>query len=105
MDFEELLQFIKFEHERLLKFYHLTDKSQFKYPSMLKIVEEVGELSEEVLKSEKFQRKEKLTKKQNKIGHEFVDVLLTTLLLAENMGVDIRKELKQKIAKIKKRNY
>jgi NTP pyrophosphatase (non-canonical NTP hydrolase) len=103
MTFKDLLKFIAWEHDRLLKFYDFKDKKDLKYPNMLKIVEEVGELSEQVLKTEKMQRKEKLD--DQKIGHEFADVLITTLLLAHNMDIDIEKELSEKIEKIKKRNY
>jgi NTP pyrophosphatase (non-canonical NTP hydrolase) len=105
MDFEKLIEFIKFEHERLLKFYDFSDKKELKYPNMLKIMEEVGELAEQVLKSEKLQRKEKLAEDSGAIGHEFADVIITVLLLAENMDVDIRKALDEKIAKIKSRTY
>jgi NTP pyrophosphatase (non-canonical NTP hydrolase) len=71
---------------------------------MLKIVEEVGELSQAVLAKDGLQRKIKL-KNLPRIDHEIADVLITTMLLAENLEIDIEKSLNEKITKIKNRNY
>ena len=56
------------------------------------------------IKTLKLERKEKLIN-SDKIGYEFADVLITTLLLADTMEIDIAKELKEKIEKIKSREY
>lgn len=103
MEIDELLKFIEWENDRLRKLYGFNAK-QMKHPSMLKIVEEVGELSEQVLKSDNIQRKEKIVDTE-KIGHEFADVLITTLLLASTMNIDIKNALEEKIIKIKSRKY
>lgn len=105
MSTEELIEFIKNEHQRLMNFYQIKDKSQATYLMMIKLTEEVGELAEEVLLLNKLQRKEKIDAKESQIGNELADVLICALLLAENVDVDILKALEAKIDKIKKRNY
>ena len=102
MEMDNLIDFVKEEHKRLMGYYSFKEKKDIIYPMTLKLMEELGELSEAILHSHSLQRKEKL-KKSTKLGEEFVDVLLTTLLLAENFDLDIRQELKKKIKKIKKR--
>ncbi|MEE9525434.1 MAG: MazG nucleotide pyrophosphohydrolase domain-containing protein [Candidatus Woesearchaeota archaeon] len=105
MEFDELFKFVKEEHKRLMEFYGFEDKEHITYPMVLKVMEELGELSEAILHSKSLQRNEKLNSKKVKLEEEFVDVLLTTLLLAENFDIDIRNELRKKIEKIKNRNY
>lgn len=105
METEELLEFIEKEHRRLMKFYNFRKKHQLRYPITLKIMEELGELCEGVLSQSSIQREEKLAKRKNKLGEELADVLITTLLLGENLGVDIKKKLKKAIEKRQKRNY
>ena len=105
METKELMGFIKTEHNRLLKYYNVDEKSQLKYPMTIKIMEELGELCDEILYADKLQRTDKLEKRQSKLDEEFADVILTTLLLAENMDVDVMAGLKKKIETIKARNY
>lgn len=105
MEIDELLSFIKEEHQRLMRLYDLKEHSQIKYPMVVKIMEELGELSECILASDSMQRIEKLEAQKSKIDEEVADVLITTLLLAENMNIDVVSGLKRKIEKIKKRNY
>ncbi|MBU1974884.1 MAG: hypothetical protein KKG59_00615 [Nanoarchaeota archaeon] len=105
MQLSELLEFAKTEHKRLLKFYNIEDSKKLRYPIVLKIMEELGELSEQVLAGNSIQRTEKLEDNSSSTKDEIADVLLATLVLAENMGVDVETALKEKIDKIKKRNY
>lgn len=101
---QKLSDFIKDEHKRLLNFYKYCDAKQFKYPAMIKLTEEVGELAQEILRSENCQRLEKLDK-NHEIGSEIADVIITTLLVAENNGIDINSELKKAIKKCQSRSY
>ena len=105
MTIEKILKFIKKEHKRLLKFYHFKSNHQIKYPIALKIGEELGELYEDVLATDNLQRKIKLQQKKSHLDEEMADVIITTLLLAENMQIDIIKGLAKKIQKIQKRKY
>lgn len=88
-----------------MKFYKIKDRKKLKYPMTVKIMEEVGELSQKILASDGFQRKEKLAKMKDGTAHELVDVLITVLILAENMGIDINKYLDKAIDKREKRPY
>ena len=104
MDMKELLDFIAKEDEFLRNHYGYPDNEKRILARTVKLGEEFGELCNEILAHNSFQRKEKLDKhdKEN-IQHEFADVLITTLLLAKTMNIDIEKALETKIEKIKKR--
>jgi len=105
MNLESLLKFIKKEHLRLMKFYKIKDRKRLKHPITIKIMEEVGELSQKILASDGFQRKEKLAKMKGEVAHELIDVLITVLILAENMEIDVKKYLGRAIDKRQKRPY
>ena len=68
-------------------------------------MEELGELCEQTLLQGKLQRSEKLHTDESALANEFADILITTLLLAENMSIDVIKALEDKIEKIKGRTY
>jgi NTP pyrophosphatase (non-canonical NTP hydrolase) len=102
---DELDEFIEYEYERLVDIYNVKNRDDALFPMTIKIMEELGELSEEVLASKSLQRPDKLKNRKSKIEEEFADVILTTLLLARNMNVDMKSAIKNKIEKIKKRKY
>lgn len=80
-----------------------TDKEKL-YARVIKLNEEVGELCEEILAYNKDQREEKLENKSiDDLAYEIADVLITTLLIADRLGIDPNDALKKKIAKIDKR--
>jgi len=105
MKFEELLKFIKIEDKRLREYYgNYPDEEKHILARTVKLTEELGELCNEVLSFNSMQRKEKLDKvTPDNLSHEFADVIITTLLLSETMGIDINKALQSKIEKINKR--
>jgi NTP pyrophosphatase (non-canonical NTP hydrolase) len=105
MELKDLKKFIKKEDKRLKERYgNLKDGEKRILARAVKLSEELGELCNEVLMFNSLQRKDKLEKHdvENLYG-EFADVIITTLLLAELMDVDIEKALEQKIEKINKR--
>ena len=72
--------------------------------SCVKMSEEVGELSGEVLKTFWRAREEKLKNYSNdELKWEFADSILTILLLAEQMWIDINEALEVKLKKIENR--
>ena len=100
-----MMQFIESQHNKLIQYYgnNSTDKERI-LARTVKLVEEVGELCNEVLAYHKDQRKEKLAEHDEaNLPHEFADVIITTLLLARAMDVDVSAGLKSKIEKINKR--
>ncbi len=102
---KNLLKFIELEDQRLKKHYYINvDNDKLILARTVKLTEELGELCEEVLSHNSFQRKEKLDLHQKEnLPEEFADVIITTLLLAKAMEVDIEKALEKKIEKINNR--
>ncbi len=101
-----MLQFIKSESERLMKNYgQRLSSREIVLSRTVKLNEEVGELCAEILALDNDQRKEKLSKmkKEDNLPNELADVVITTLLLAEVLDVDIETALENKIKKIKRR--
>ncbi|MBU1204747.1 MAG: hypothetical protein KKA61_03385 [Nanoarchaeota archaeon] len=104
MELKDLLKFIEIENKRLRTYYHNTDEDKIILAQTVKLTEELGELCSEVLAHKSLQRKQKLENhdKEN-IQEEFADVIITALLLAKTMNVDIEKALENKVKKINKR--
>ncbi|HTW96147.1 MAG TPA: MazG nucleotide pyrophosphohydrolase domain-containing protein [Candidatus Methylomirabilis sp.] len=105
MRLNDLKKFIKKEDRRLKKHYgNYKDAEKRILARTVKLAEEFGELCDEVLSFNSLQRKDKLDKHDgDNLPEEFADVIITTLLLAESMNIDIEKSLKQKMEKINKR--
>lgn len=104
MDFKELLQFIDIENDRIIKRFGSPTKQERILARTVKLTEELGELCNEVLTFNGDQRKDKLDNyDKNNLPNEFADVIITTLLLAKSMDVDIIMALKNKIKKINQR--
>ena len=104
MGIDELLQFIDLESERLNSRFPTLQGRERILARAVKLNEEVGELCSEVLASSGDQRKEKLANhNEQTLQAEFADVVITTLLLAKSMNVDIQKALEVKIEAINKR--
>jgi NTP pyrophosphatase (non-canonical NTP hydrolase) len=76
----------------------LKDHDQRVFARTMKIVEELGELSDEILTSMNLQRDTKIAKfsKQN-VEDEFADVLGSLILLGIEMDMDIEKIIQRKI--------
>jgi len=104
MQIKDFKKFIKKEDKRLKKRFHTEDKGKRILARAVKLSEELGELSDEVLGYNSMQRKEKLDKyKKEELLEEFADVVITTFLLAEAMNVNVEKAIKNKMKKINKR--
>ena len=105
MEFKDLLRFIEIEDERLKKYYgSYPDQEKRILARTVKLTEELGELCNEVLAHNSMQRKQKLDNhNKDNLPEEFADVIITTLLLAKAMNVDIEKALERKIEKVNKR--
>ncbi|MDD2758222.1 MAG: MazG nucleotide pyrophosphohydrolase domain-containing protein [Patescibacteria group bacterium] len=105
MQLQDLIKFIKKEDRRLREHYgNYKDEEKRILARTVKLTEELGELCDEVLSFNSMQRKDKLDNHDaNNLSEEFADVIITTLLLAEVMKIDIEKALKRKIKKIDKR--
>ena len=102
---KKLLKWVKKESGRLEKDHgRYPDQDKQIFARTIKLGEEFGELCQEVLFHSSRQRKSKMDKfKKENLPDEFADVLITTLLLAQEMNIDIEKALEDKIKKIDKR--
>ncbi|MGH7246278.1 MAG: MazG-like family protein [Candidatus Levyibacteriota bacterium] len=70
----------------------------------IKLNEEVGELCNDILSVLKLQRKSKLERfDERNFPEEFADVIITTLLLANDAGVEVEQAVVEKLKKLKKR--
>lgn len=104
MEFADLLKFVKEENERLIEsYYKQYDEEKLLFSATVKLVEEVGELCQEVLNKSNAQRAEKLAA-ENDLKNEIADVLITTLIIAELTGVDPQRALEEKVKKIEARH-
>ena len=104
MELKQLLDFVEKENERINNRYPGLDKDKMILARTVKLGEELGELCNEVLAHHGLQRQGKLEEHhEGKLLDEFADVILTTLLIAKSMNVDIEKALEKKMEKLNKR--
>lgn len=76
----------------------LKSGSQRVFARTMKIVEELGELADEILTSMNLQRESKMAKfTQENVEDEFADVMASLILLAIELDIDIEAVMKKKI--------
>lgn len=106
MDISEFKNFIYEIDKRLKEKRKLLWQSDIEgtYARALKLFEESGELSAEILSYFWDQRQEKLqnSSKEN-LSEEFADVIITTFLLAQSFDIDIFEAIQKKKEKIQAR--
>ena len=104
MELRDLCRFIEIQDERLRRYYSGLKQEKLVLARTVKLAEELGELCQEVLAYCSLQRKQKLEGcNKEKMSEEFADVLITTLLLAKSMDVNVSNALEKKVQKINKR--
>lgn len=82
----------------------LKDTQQRIFARTMKIVEELGELSDEILTSMNLQRNSKIAQfSHQNIEDEFADVLASLLLLGNELNIDIEEVMVRKIALTRER--
>ena len=104
MEFKEIENEIRKVNEKLDNLAsnkELSDKEKI-LARYTKMIEEVGELSEQILGSMNLQRSEKNISGEN-LGKEFADVFNTFMILAVTMDVDVEEEFKKKLEIIHER--
>jgi len=76
----------------------LKSHDQRVFARTMKIVEELGELADEILTSMNLQRNSKIEAfSRENIEDEFADVLASLILLANEMDLDVEKVIRRKI--------
>lgn len=84
-----------------IPFNSLTKKEKDILARTVKLSEEVGELSNDILSILSLQRESKLLKFNKKnLYEEFADVILSTIILANSLKVDISRATKDKMKKV-----
>lgn len=105
MEFEEFILFIEEQYSWIRELHrdNLSDERAV-LAHTVKLMEELGELSDAVLSHEKLQRKHKLENHaKEKLEEEFADVVISAFILGHSLGIDAKKALREKIEKLKKR--
>ena len=106
MEIKEINHFIESEIKRLEAYYSDRDSKELEMAMGFKMIEEIGELFEQLLKHKGYQRKDKLNNyNEEELKKEFADVIFTVLIMAKKFNIDIEDAIKIKMDEIKKRNY
>lgn len=101
---KDFIQYIEIEDQRLKQRYPQLDDDKVILARSVKLSEEMGELSDNILALIGLQRKEKLDGFSPKaLSKEFADIIITTFLLAKSSGVDILQALEDKIPELNRR--
>ncbi len=104
MTLEELLAEYKIISDTLNQKWPLLNQQHRTFARTMKIVEELGELSDEILTSMNLQRNSKIAQfSQQNIVDEFADVLGSLILLSIELNIDVEEAMKRKIALTRKR--
>ncbi len=90
------------EYQQIAEFINnhwpLKNKEQRVFARFMKLVEETGEMADEVLTSMSLQRKSKIAKfSQQNVEDELADVLASVVLLATELEIDLDKIMERKI--------
>lgn len=91
---DQYVPIVDFLNER----WPLKDKQQRVFARTMKLVEELGELSDEILTSMNLQRAPKMSQfSQENVEDEFADVLATVIMLGIELDIDVPKVMEKKI--------
>lgn len=96
---EKFRRFVREQSQHFVDNVPIGDIDKETYARAIKLIEEVGELFELILENDNLQRKDKQIDK-GKLSEEFADVIITTMMLAERMQVDVEDALAKKIQKV-----
>lgn len=102
MDIEDITPFLQRENERLLESLPGLSAENMAFAQSVKLSEEVGELGTAVLDEHNLQRP-RGDDADPELAMEVADVLITTMLLGETLGVDIGSALETKVERIEER--
>jgi NTP pyrophosphatase (non-canonical NTP hydrolase) len=104
MNWVSFLNYIDIEDQRLKRRYPQLDSEKMILARCVKLSEEMGELSDNILSQLGLQRKEKLDNFDHKsLTKEFADLIITAFLLAKSADIDILQALEDKIPELNQR--
>lgn len=97
---EELMEQSREVHELVSLAFPIDSENESLYARTLKLMEELGELANEILAKQGLQRQSKLDKHtQQDLEDEFGDVLLTVLMLGIELDLDVAEIMRRKFIK------
>jgi NTP pyrophosphatase (non-canonical NTP hydrolase) len=104
LNWETFLQYIEIEDRRLKERYPHLDADKALLARTVKLSEEMGELSDNILSSIGLQRKEKLESFcRQDLAKELADLVITACLVAKAANIDIAQALDEKIPELNRR--
>ena len=104
MQLKEILDFVDKVDAHFLQKHPDMDKERQSLWRSVKLTEEVGELNEQLMGHYGYVRKEKLEKfSQEHLEHEVADVIISTIMIAKSLDVDLDRALTNKMAIVKER--
>lgn len=104
MTLDQLLAEYKEISEILNEKWPLRDQDHRTFARIMKIVEELGELSDEILTSMNLQRNSKIAQfSHQNIEDEFADVVGSLILLGHELDIDFKEAMQRKIALTRER--
>jgi len=109
MDIKEINKFLEEEIKKLEEYYRKDrdqDGRELTMAMGFKVIEELGELFNEMLAHKGYQKKDKLEKlDKEEIKKEFADVIFTVLMLARRFNINTGEAIKIKMEELKERGY
>ena len=104
MDLKQLQTHLsKKELDLRIKFHTLTMREKDILAKTVKLTEEVGELANDILATLSIQRKSKLEEfDKTNLYQEVADIIISTIVLANILRVDVDRAVKEKMEKIVK---
>jgi len=104
MNTEKIIKFIKDEDKRQRQYYPSDSIDKEVFARAVKLIEEVGEFFDYILKISYLQRKQKDAKyKKRGLEGEFADIIITSLLLAKALNINVDKSIQNRILEIENR--
>jgi NTP pyrophosphatase (non-canonical NTP hydrolase) len=96
------------EYQKIANFINehwaLKNKEQRIFARTMKVVEELGELADEILTGMNLQRRSKIARfSEENVKDELADVLASVVLLAIELEIDLDKVMKKKISYTRER--
>ncbi len=104
MKIDELINEYKEIHHFLNQNWPLKSKMKRVFARTMKIVEELGELADEILTSMSLQRESKVAQfSRENLEDEYADVLGSLILLGIELDIDVEKVMRKKLKFTRKR--
>ena len=104
MTLDEVFNELEAINRRLVADYGLENKQRRVYARLAKVMEELGELADEVLADDGLQRKDKGGKYEDgSMSKEVADLIFAAVLLGMAMELDVKAAMEKRLKEIRQR--